>query len=771
MKAHAHNPRNLRHPRQRGVASLLAMIFLAIFASLATAMALVSQSNLRSADTYQHANRALAASETGVQFAKYELATLSATVTTNKGTIDATLAKTLWAQVALKLYGQIGVQAQFLDNPQITYDPQGNAKRVVLGRVRCGGDDQAATFQLTFEAHPLTGEDYGSAFYQHSPYNISGGVNDYTADGNAVASGNTIQPWVVRMIAVGEDRGVQRVVRLDFQMFKKVRYAILSRNRIMIGRNVVIEGPIGSAYTQTDMLNGHPIQMRDNFHGLNSTLDGYLNDLTTHLGSHDMDGDNRVKLSDTRESAGLADAAALDRNQDGYVDEYDMFLLSYDANADGKLTQAEFTVSGTMVDAQLWQLMNEAKYPAGTQFDWTNLKVKLLGAAAWTEASADLGVIDNGDQYAKLHGEAIFKSTQSAWETGAAGGDYQQYFRGAITPDAYENAATFGADTSQLAALDGASFDVAAYQSMATGSFAQQTANPVANDAGQPTVFTPAGAGTIESVPYQSPYPYDYYTRPVYENMVFTNVAIPKGTNALFVNCKFIGVTFVDTETSNTDTNYNYAGMLEADGSQKYANIAATVNGVQVTDTKTISNNVRFHNCTFDGTVATANPSAFTHVRNKLQFTGTTQFDVNAPELTAEQKALFAKSTIMAPQYSIDVGTFTDPTSSTEKIKLDGAIVSGVLDVRGQAEINGSIISTFEPVAGQGPLAEGGNPANFNTTIGYFESTAGDSEAEIPTGGYGKIIIRYDPERALPDGITGPIQLIAQTDTYTEGGM
>ena len=97
MKAHAHNPRNLRHARNCGVASLLAMIFLAIFASLATAMALVSQSNLRSADTYQHANRALAASETGVQFAKYELAQLSATVTTNKGTIDATLAKTLWA--------------------------------------------------------------------------------------------------------------------------------------------------------------------------------------------------------------------------------------------------------------------------------------------------------------------------------------------------------------------------------------------------------------------------------------------------------------------------------------------------------------------------------------------------------------------------------------------------------------------------------------------------------------------------------------------------
>jgi hypothetical protein len=125
----------------------------------------------------------------------------------------------------------------------------------------------------------------------------------------------------------------------------------------------------------------------------------------------------------------------------------------------------------------------------------------------------------------------------------------------------------------------------------------------------------------------------------------------------------------------------------------------------------------------------------------------------------------------MAPQYSIDLGTFTNPGASDELVTLEGTIVAGVLDVRGKAEINGAIVTTYQPQAGQGVLAEGGSPANFNTTIGYFESSAGDSEAELPDLGYGKIIIRFDPNRPLPDGIVGPISLRAEMDTWTEGGL
>src|SRR5690606_36974675 len=38
----------------------------------------------------------------------------------------------------------------------------------------------------------------------------------------------------------------------------------------------------------------------------------------------------------------------------------------------------------------------------------------------------------------------------------------------------------------------------------------------------------------------------------VYENMTFKDVEIPKGTNSLFVNCTFVGVTWVRSEEDNT---------------------------------------------------------------------------------------------------------------------------------------------------------------------------------------------------------------------------
>ena len=727
------------------------MLFLAVFASLAAAMAMVAQTNLRSADTSLNASRALAATETGVTFARYRLAEVASGFTTDKGEIDASLAQSIWAQVSAAFNAALAAKAHY-DNGWIAVSSEPGSPR----------------FRITLEQHPITGEDYGSAMYQRAPYSMDGGDNEFTADGLPVAGDNPIEPRWIRATIVGEDGGIQRTIRVNLKIDKKVRFAILSRNRVMIGRNVVIKGPIGSNYTYTDVKHGHPVQMRDNFHDLNSTLDGYLNDLSAYLGANDVDGDNRVSVADTRESGALADAASVDRNADGYIDSYDMFLLSYDANADGAISATEFSQSGALVDEQLWQLINEAKFPAGTKFDWASQRVKLPGGE-WADATADMAVIDDDDQYAKLHGEVYFKSSKSAWEDGAAGGDYQKYFRGPVTPDAYEDAVTFDANASQIAAVDDSSFDVSTYRTQAAGNFASQTASPVPNDPDQPAVITPPGPGTLESVPFNAPYPYDYYARPVYENMTFTNVTTPKGTNALFVNCKFVGVTFIDTEVNNTDPNYNYAGMQDATGALKYFGVSANVNGTEVTDTKALGNNVRFHDCKFEGIVATESPQAFSHVRNKIQFTGKTEFDIEAPSLTVAQKQLFEKSTIMAPQYSIDVGTFTQPASSNETTTLDGTIVAGVLDIRGQAEINGSILTTFEPVPGEGVLVEGGSPANFNTTIGYFESSAGDSEAELPGDGYGKIIIRYDPYRPMPDGILGPIEIRADMDTYVEG--
>ena len=83
-------------------------------------------------------------------------------------------------------------------------------------------------------------------------------------------------------------------------------------------------------------------------------------------------------------------------------------------------------------------------------------------------------------------------------------------------------------------------------------------------------------------------------------------------------------------------------------------------------------------------------------------------------------------------------------------------VVAGNIDIRGTSVIDGSIIVTGD---GAG-----------NTTLGYFGPSDGDTNpSAMPEGGYGRIDIRYNPNRALPDGINIAIDVLPDTDSYKEG--
>ena len=64
-----------------------------------------------------------------------------------------------------------------------------------------------------------------------------------------------------------------------------------------------------------------------------------------------------------------------------------------------------------------------------------------------------------------------------------------------------------------------------------------------------------------EKAPFNSPNYSDVYWRPVFENMVFRNVKVPKGTNGLFVNCTFVGATHVQTHPDNTHPMWSEYGV------------------------------------------------------------------------------------------------------------------------------------------------------------------------------------------------------------------
>ncbi len=69
-------------------------------------------------------------------------------------------------------------------------------------------------------------------------------------------------------------------------------------------------------------------------------------------------------------------------------------------------------------------------------------------------------------------------------------------------------------------------------------------------------------------------------------------------------------------------------------------------------------------------------------------------------------------------------------------------------------------------------MAPSSSPADGlgNTTLGYFGPSDSDTDpSAMPEGGYGRLNIRYNPYRALPDGINIAVEITPQTNTYTEG--
>ena len=731
-----------RHVRNRGVAAILAMMFLVIFSSLAAAMAIVAQGNLSTADAHLKVNRALAAAETGMQFIMFRLNEVTANVTTTDGLIDQNNAVDLWNTTRPMLLTALENELHNLTEPV----ELGNT--LEIGPITLGAGDPA--FTVAFTPHPIPNEDYDAAYYNREPYLSLAVSNASPLDAT----------WLrVRVEASDGPAGQQvaRGIELDFKMDKKIRFAILSKSRVMIGRNVMIEGPIGSRFTDTHLANGHPVQMVSDFRGLDSQLDTSIDQLVGTLINDDMDGDNRINVNDPAETANLSDPADLDINGDGYIDDYDMFLDHFDTNGDLSLSATELDTSNNIVAAQLLTLIDTFGDPSRSGYND--------------------GVIDNDDAYTKIRGDVKLTADLNGWQIGAAdpngngSGDYKDYFQGAIVSDHSHAPLTFEADDVDVHQFDPTDFDVSLFRNMtAVDSFdTQVNAELALYDPADPLTPQPVGAAT-EEVPFGSAHPYDFYDRPVYENMTFTDVRIPKGTNALFKNCKFVGVTFVETETDNVDPNFNQAGTQEADGSLKFPGVEVQVGGLPVADTKTISNNVRFDGCTFEGGIVSDASTQFTHVRNKIALTGQTQFVVEASTvLTATQKDLFKRSTLLAPHYSVEMGTFVNPTDPNETVDLSGTIVAGVLDVRGQVTINGSILTTFEPTSSVAPVVGDTSP-QFNTTLGYFPSADGDLEAEMPAVGMGMIKIRYDPTLAMPDGILGPIEILPVNMTYTETG-
>jgi hypothetical protein len=212
----------------------------------------------------------------------------------------------------------------------------------------------------------------------------------------------------------------------------------------------------------------------------------------------------------------------------------------------------------------------------------------------------------------------------------------------------------------------------------------------------------PSGSGSLK------------LTRYVCTGKTLTNTKVAASKNALFKNCTFDGILYIDCGA--TGGTYN---------------------------------NVRFENCVFNGPIITNTPnysdSTNWWMKNCLYFTGEETFQ-NETDIPA---------TILAPNFNVNLGN-TNPNSGENNV-LTGAIVGGIVDIRGNAEIYGTVISMYDTSG-----YSSGYVSNIGATLGD-----GGSETTVP-GDVGVINITPDPDKLLPSGITTPIVIKPSQNTYSE---
>ena len=767
---------------RRGIASVLALMFLVLFASVVTAMAVVADGNVRTAESAVSVSRAISASESGLHYAARRLRLEASRYTIERGTTSGTFGSRLWAGTWTTSDGTVIVAPP---SDYTVASPTGTGLLHAVHDAHASADSHAEVFE---DGLPVELElDQASGLLRSPGIPVHGGGDAPWFRLRYEWSGDS-----VLVTSQGHDRDIVRTLTMRFDLEKKIEFALLTPTRIMIGKNVLIEGPMGTFYgtlaNELQAEHGDPLVVTSDFRGIDSSLDTSLDVLDLAILLSDVDGDNRLRPNHPTESTQLTGGAIADHNSDGYVDDFDLFLYGYDADADGGVVYdqdlaflaglgvltEEFTA-----DPQLGGLLDKAR-PDRNEDGTVDALDMALGYSD--------GVIDDLDRYAKIQGELRFAVDGVDWEV-ARGAPWQSAVHGPVDPGSLNNAAQFSVTAPEMVEITNDMFanSTTWFQTTAAAgaTFSTQLA---ANGGWSGTTTAP------ESVPFGSEGAYDLYDRPVYSNMTFTNVVIPRGTNALFEGCTFIGVTWIDAEEDCTNPNWNYLGAREfGEGGvlqERFEELPDTPGFPDLPpDTKAQSNNIRFDSCTFLGSISGSRPLQYTHWRNKVQLTGDTRIfiDPEDPDLLAQPDGAvlrmnlyglpeadrdeLAKSTMLLPGWSVDVGPFDNGNAH---VQLTGTIVTGIMDIRGSADLHGTLLMTFHPEANAGPLYYGGSPDSFNTTIGYFSSADGDGEGVDPDdpefNGYGHIRLRYDPDAELPDGIPWPLQCSADPTSYSEGG-
>lgn len=681
------------------MAAVMAMIFLSLLATLSVAMYSTATMNVQTAKNYSEQQRARSTAESGLRWTAWRFTRMVRPKTTI-GNITPAVAETLWPSIRTAIVNDFA-NVTTASERALTYDG------TTLKSNPIAVDETSARFSVSMRLHPIDASD-------------------------------PLDERYVQVTSTGTYGSAKHSISMSFKIDKKVKFAIVGKVPIQIGRNTIVEGPMGMATPNKYP----PFLLLSDFRHLKPSLKTKIDNFNTFLKAEHNGYDNRINVHNPVEYGKATQAGYTDYNGDYFIDEYDLFLKEFDGNGDKAISASEFInpSTGQSYDADLFAAIDA------------------LGAAQVAGEPQRLGYmdgkIDNSDAYTKIRGTVTMATTANAWQSNlGTSGKIGDYLQGPIQPsEGTQLPVQFGADSSQIFDLSPTNFDPTVFRPR-TGpenGASSKTATVLQNVI---IAASDANGGTVdERTPYGSTSWQATYRRPKFQNITFKNCRIPKGLNALFENCTFEGVTYVDLTTNITNSSGSTTTSA-SDGMTWSKQMKSGSFNANTALTSTTSygfsrgNNLRFNNCTMKGPVVSDNPTAYTHFTNSWEFTGSTLFN-NLADDTA---------TIVAPQTNIEMGSFTNPGQAPST--LVGVVVAGNLDIRGKSIVDGSIIITGD---GAG-----------NTTQGWFGPSDGSTDVTtpMPEGGYGRLNIRYNPNRALPDGINVAIDILPDTGTYTEAGL
>jgi len=639
-----------------GAALIVSMIFVLVFSALAVSLATVSGTNVQLANNQRTVNCALTAAQSGIDCAKYLAATCPNLPSTPNNTISPTDAANTWTGLCTYVHNKNMAGKTVSATPTPFTDAHGSGTQLVIPAINYGTVDSNFTIR----------------FYRYN--------ND---------------PNTIKLESTGTDNGISRkiIVNLDIQKDRSVlKYAIASRGRIWITGDSTVHGSIYSAWnlstsqlTQISQLEAQ-IQQKMTAGTLNST--SFAN-LVTSLS---LTSANRTTILNELIAGTLSPSKAAARCI-GCMSTSSLSVAPFNMTSDS-------TVLGTINTC--WT--KDQVGPKSWQFEtWDALNNPIYqtngsGDIIYeTDSSGNFLLDDNGE---KIKARVV-----------TSGDEIQGVCAGINYGEAPQN----------LAGLNIADYDTTTYYDKT------RTANGGSGDIPCPSATQYNGNdASLESLPatcgtkwrYER-FPHDagnYTTgsgiqvkRYIYKNQTFTDARLLNDKNALFINCTFNDVLYVDC--GKTTSNYN---------------------------------NVRFDNCTFNGTLVSNTPQSFNWQKNTLYFTGSATFQNTS-----------ADATILAPHFNVNLGN-TNPVAGTDNV-LHGAIVGGIVDVRGNAEVFGTIISMADTSS-----YTSGYVSNIGATL-----LDGGSET-VSISDIGTINITPDPDKGIPSGITTPIVIKPSQGTYCE---